>query len=368
VRVGFFTYGMNAVLTGIGRYTVELTRALANHHAVEVVLLSPYPDSELPWYREFRTFPVPNLRRVPEAASLGNWTLHRAALGLKLDILHDPCGIAPFLVPTRRYRRVTTVHDAIPLVTPEVQPLATRLIFRTLIPAARYTADAVLTVSRASACDLVRYARLPPRKLFVTPNGVAPPLKVPLEEAERVRERLGVRAPYFLYVGNLAPRKNLSRVLDAFARLKREDERPQLVIVGPTSWRAHETLSRAQGLPDVVLTGYVEDRALAALYAGATALVFPSLYEGFGLPALEAMLYGAPVIASNTSSLPEVVGEAGRLVAPTETAAIYGAMLELLTQPELAAHFRALGYARVRAFSWQRTAQETFRVYQQLLE
>lgn len=366
MRVGFFTYGMESKLTGIGRYTVELTRALARQYPIEIVLLNPYPHAELAWYEEFETHAVPRLRRVPEAASLGNWVLHRAALSLGLDILHDPCGIAPFLLPTRRYRRVTTVHDAIPLVTPEVQPLATRVIFRTLIPAARFTADAVLTVSQASAEDLVRYARLPANKVHVTPNGVAPPLEVGAEEAERARKRLGVCTPYFLYVGNLAPRKNLARVIAAFERLQKEHPETHLVIVGPASWRAHETLARARSLAKVVFTGYVEDRELAALYGGATALVFPSLYEGFGLPALEAMLYGAPVLTSSTSSLPEVVGKAALLVEPTDTTAIFKAMQALLTRPELAAQLRTLGYARAQLFSWQRTAETTYEVYRQL--
>ena len=155
MRVGLFTYGMRDQLTGIGRYAVELVRALHTLALeLEITLINPYPDSPLPWYQEFETYPVPQLARVPAAASLGNWVLHRASTDLELDVLHDPYGITPFLFPQQRYRRITTVHDLVPVLMPKVQPLATRLIFMTLIPAARYTADAVVTVSRASARDL----------------------------------------------------------------------------------------------------------------------------------------------------------------------------------------------------------------------
>ena len=157
-------------------YTVEITRALRDlDEGLEIVLINPYPDSEIEWYQEFEGYPVPSLKRVPMAASFGNWVLHRAARDLDLDVLHDPCGIAPFLYPARRYARVTTIHDAVPLVMPEVQPLATRLIFRTLIPATRFSADAVITISHASARDLVRHAGVPEQKLFPIHYGMSVP-------------------------------------------------------------------------------------------------------------------------------------------------------------------------------------------------
>jgi glycosyltransferase involved in cell wall biosynthesis len=172
VRLGVFTYGMNNRWTGIGRYAAELTRTLRRcDPTLDIVLLNPYPDSPHPWYCEFESYPLPQLRLLPATASLGNWTLHRAATELKLDILHDPCGVAPFLTPTRRYKRITTVHDAIPFIYPRSQPLGTRFVFHTLVKAARVTADAVLTVSEAAARDLTTYAGIPEKKLFVTPNG-----------------------------------------------------------------------------------------------------------------------------------------------------------------------------------------------------
>jgi glycosyltransferase involved in cell wall biosynthesis len=374
VRVGIFTYGMNDQLTGIGRYTVELTRAMKGlDPELEITLITPYPDSPLPWYREFPTYPVPQLRRVPLAASLGNWTLHRAASDLDLDVLHDPCGIAPFAFPAPRYRRVTTVHDAVPLVMPRVQPLATRLIFRTLIPAARFTADAVLTVSRASAHDLTHHLGIPEHKLYVTPNGVAPPLELPDEEIERRLADLEVSAPYFLYVGALNPRKNLERVLEAFARLEERRPEMQLVVVGPDTWWADATFARArelraQGrLAGLRFTGYVEERTLQALYRRATALVYVSLYEGFGLPALEAMVHGTAVIGSDRSAIPEAVGDAGVLVDPCDVGAIADAMERVVSSPELRADLARRGRERAARFTWEETARRTLDVYRSIV-
>lgn len=374
MRVGLFTYGMRDQLTGIGRYTVELVRALHTlAPELEIILINPYPDSSLPWYQEFETYPVPQLARVPAAASLGNWVLHRAATDLKLDILHDPCGIAPFLFPQKRYRRITTVHDLVPVLMPKVQPLATRLIFKALIPAARYTADAVVTVSRASARDLSRYMKIPDHRLFVTPNGVAPPLALEDDEVERLLAEVGVEAPYFLYVGALNPRKNLKRVLEAFSRFEEDRPEAQLVIVGPDTWWAGETFARARELrragrlKRLRFTGYVAEPTLQALYREAVALVYVSLYEGFGLPALEAMVHGTPVIASETSSIPEAVGDAGLLVNPCDVEAIYRAMGDLYGSPERRIELGRRGVARARLFTWAETARRTLAVYQTIV-
>jgi glycosyltransferase involved in cell wall biosynthesis len=365
MRLGFFTYGMNETFTGIARYTVELTRALqCLDNSLEIILLSPYPSSPHPWYQEFRSHAVPHLAKVPFAATLGNVALHHCATQLKLDILHDPCGIAPFLVPTTSYKRVTTVHDAIALLDPKVQPLATRLIFNTLIRAARYTADAVLTVSQSAADDLKHYAHIPAEKLYVTENGSTPPLELSQTEVTNVLQGLGISQPYFLYVGNLTPRKNLARVIEAFQMLGEG----HLVIVGPTAWRGHDIFASVKDNEAITLTNYVSDQTLAALYKGARGLVFPSLYEGFGLPVLEAMSYGAAVITSHTGALAEVAGEAALLVDPRSVTAIHAAMQRLLKDDALHSTFQRLGFGRVKNFSWQRTAAKTLEVYKKLLE
>jgi glycosyltransferase involved in cell wall biosynthesis len=373
MRVGFFTYGMNERMTGIARYAVQLTYALKRlEPALEIILLNPYPSSVHPWYKAFETYPLSHLRLLPSAASLGNLLLHQAARKLELDILHDPCGIAPFLFPTKAYKRVTTIHDAIPFIYPKTQPLLTRGVYHTLLRASRLTADGIFTVSASAARDLRQHLDIPQDKLFVTPLGIQLPEKVISPEArQRLLQRLNITSPYFLYVGALHPRKNIGRTLEAFLSLKKRVQNLQLVIVGPPSWGADEVLrqvtANAGSDKGIVFTGFVSDDDLHALYQAAKALVFPTLYEGFGLPALEAMAHGTPVITSNTSSLPEVVGEAGVLVDPLSTKAIEEAMQRLLDDETFCNTLATRGLERAKLFSWESTAQKTLAAYQHVL-
>jgi glycosyltransferase involved in cell wall biosynthesis len=373
MRVGFFTYGMNERMTGIARYAVQLTYALKRlEPSLEIILLNPYPSSSHPWYQDFESYPLPRLRLLPGAASLGNLLLHQAARKLELDILHDPCGIAPFLFPTRAYKRVTTIHDAVPFIYPETQPLLTRLVFQTLLRASRWTADAVLTDSTSAGHDLRHHLNIPRDKLFVAPLGIQLSERTQSsEEQQTLLHRLGITSAYFLYVGALHPRKNIGRTLEAFLSLKGRVQNLQLVIVGPPSWGADAVLRQVtastQGDTGIVFTGFVSDDDLHTLYGAARGLVFPSLYEGFGLPALEAMAHGTPVITSNTSSLPEVVGEAGLLVDPLSTKAIEEAMARLLSDEVLCQTLSSRGLERAKLFSWEHTAQKTLAAYQQVL-
>lgn len=367
MRVGFFTYGMRDKLTGIGRYAVELTRALqALDQGVEITLLNPYPESPLTWYREFDSYALPSLKRLPMAASWGNVALAVAARRLKLDILHDPCGVAPFLLPGGRYAKVVTIHDAVPLVMPNVQPFLTRAVFRTLIPASRYAADAIMTISQASADDLERYAGIPRHKLYPVHYGVTLPPPMSEREVHSVLSRLEISRPYFLFVGAINPRKNLARIVHALAEVRRDAE-VSLVVAGPKFWGADQTYHQVQASAGVTLTGYLPEHELHALFYGAAGLVWPSLYEGFGLPPLEAMAHGTPVITSTVSSLPEVVGDAAILVDPGDTQAIAGAMKRLLADRALARTLAQRGLARARTFSWKTNAEKTLALYLTLL-
>lgn len=373
MRIGFFTYGIHGNrMTGIARYAVELTRALKRlDPSVEVVLLNPYPESEHPWYQEFPSYPLPHLKKLPFAATLGNYELHRAGTKLELDIVHDPIGIAPFLVPRCKYKRITTIHDAVPAIYPATQPLMARILFSTLIAYAGKTCDAILTVSQTSADDLARYYHLPASKIYVTPNGVHCPQKLSEGWVASILRRLALQPPYFLYVGALHPRKNIGRTIEAFEIARKMHPQVKLGIVGPPSWGGHhvlrEVLRSAGADQGVVFTGFLSDEDLQALYQGAHALVFPSLYEGFGLPALEAMSHGTPVITSNVSALPEVVGDAGLFVDPTSVEAISRAMLRLLEDEAFREELAQKGRLRSLEYTWEATAAKTLEVYQALV-
>ena len=233
-------------------------------------------------------------------------------------------------------------------------------------------ASAVTTPSHFSRREVARLYPWLRDRAFVTPNAVKSAFYPrPSAEVEQVKKAFDISAPYFLFVGTPQPRKNIARVVEAFLAVTRKVERVQLVIAGKSTpelgklRRAHQA-AFASGR--VVATGYVSDDDLACLYSGCIALVFPSLYEGFGIPVLEAMACGAPVITSNTTALPEAAGDAALLVDPEDTATIAAAMRRMLDEPALRGELRARGFAHARQFTWARTARATAEAYQAALE
>lgn len=266
---------------------------------------------------------------------------------------------------------VTTIHDVAFRRYPELFPLKHRLLLNLLIPFAAHHAAAVITGSEATRRDLMEFYGVPAEKVVVTPYA-ADPIYRPMDRnaARRaVRSRLGVPGPYVLSVGVLQPRKNLPRLVRAYNRASR-DFPHRLVIVGKEGWAGAElrqAVAQAPAGREPLFTGYVADADLPALYAGADVFAYPSLYEGFGLPPLEAMACGTPVLTSNVSSLPEVVGEAAVMVDPRDESALAAALRRLLSDPAGRERLAAAGIARARNFSWERTARETVAVYCRVL-
>jgi glycosyltransferase involved in cell wall biosynthesis len=236
--------------------------------------------------------------------------------------------------------------------------------------AAARRSDCILTVSEASKRDILHLFNVPPEKIVVVYNAIDSHFSVtPSDEAvARVRERYQLDHQFILYVGNIKPHKNLVRLIEAFDRLRRGGfEDLKLLIIGdqisklPALRRA---VHRHKLHKQVRFLGYLSDDQLAILYRLASAFVFPSLYEGFGLPPLEAMASGTPVVTSNVSSLPEVVGDAAVLVNPYDVDAIVDGVRRVLTDPALAADMRRKGIERAREFSWERSVAKTWAVYQ----
>ncbi len=267
-------------------------------------------------------------------------------------------------------RTVVTIHDVAPLLFPGrrlgLSGLAWRWAWRGTLRAARWIADSRFT--REAILAQIEY---PPDRCVVVPLGVEPRFRVlPPEQVEaRLRGLPLPEGPFLLHVGHLHPRKNFEGLLDALGRLVRRGERLPLVQVGGTPSPAQRARLEALGLGDQVrFLGRVEDEVLVALYNRAALFVFPSLYEGFGLPVLEAMACGTPVVAADATSLPEVVGDAGLLVDPRDPETLAEALIRLWRDRELAAELRERGLARARAFTWEETARRTVEVYRALLE
>lgn len=368
------TYGMGEHLTGIGIYTRELCHALARiNKGAEIVLINPYTVDSQEFFGDFENYYVPALRTLPNVLSLGPVLIPRVSRRLRLDICHDPCGISPYLLAggPSTARRIVTIHDAVPYVHPEVQPFLTRLTFRTFVRASRWSTDAILTVSECSRQDLIRYVGFSEDKIHLTYPGVNSPTEGDIlslrKDGVRVLRKWNLSEPYFLYVGALNPRKNVPGLIAAFEKVLQTQNSARLVLVGPKTWWADESLRAARRFEhSVIVTGYISDHELRCLYVNAAALVYPSIYEGFGLPPLEAMAYGTPVITTNMSSLPEVVGDAGIMVAPTDIASLSLAMLEVQKGNIRMQLFRR-GRERAEQFQWDSTARSTLDVYERVL-
>jgi glycosyltransferase involved in cell wall biosynthesis len=287
----------------------------------------------------------------------------------KLDVFH-----AQYLLPHHlRCRTVLTVHDVLYERYPEFFTKMDLYRNKIGVPWSCRRADHIITVSDSSKRDLIEIYGLDASRITVTyhgPNDCYCPLDQG-EAKERLKRRYGLESEFILYVGAIQPRKNVPRLLSAFAELKRKHRIPQkLVIVGPKAWLATEAfraIENHSAKGDVVVTGYVPQEDLAYFYNAATAFVYVSICEGFGLPVLEAMACGTPTITSRGSSLEEVAGGAAVLVDPLDVSAIASAIENVLSDSNLRARLRVLGVARSSHFSCHEMALRTRAVYRQLM-
>jgi len=284
-----------------------------------------------------------------------------------VSLLHEPHYVLPPLVPCRA---VVTIHDCIHLMFPQYLP--NRFAYgyaRATLWAAAKRAERIFTVSETSKADILRYCDVPAERIVVVYNAIDDRFATPpdVEAVERVRERYQLNGPFALYVGNIKPHKNLERLIDAFDLVRRGGyERLELLIIGDQISkypRLRRAVDKHKLHKHVRFLGFVADDTLAALYRLATVFVFPSLYEGFGLPPLEAMASGTPVVTSNRSSLPEVVGDAAVLIDPYSAASIAEGIQRVLSDQDLRRTLTERGLARARQFSWESSIRRIHEVY-----
>jgi glycosyltransferase involved in cell wall biosynthesis len=298
----------------------------------------------------------------------------RAANALKnIDLVHQPSFSATFIAGKPL---IVSAHDIIPMLFPENFSLPSRMFFGRFMPFTYRAAAHILTISEHSKRDLIEHVHIAPEKITVTPLAASEayhPLRGDeTEKLRAARNEYGISEKYFIHVGTLEPRKNLLFLVHAFAEAKKTGKIPEhLVIVGKKGW-GYESLYAAVtelGIADsVIFTGYVSDENVPLLMAGATSLVFPSLYEGFGLPPLEGMRCGTPAISSNTSSMPEVVGDTGILLSPTDQQAWATAMVTMSTDSKMRASLGTKAHLRAVEFTWEKTARQTAAVYEIVFE
>jgi glycosyltransferase involved in cell wall biosynthesis len=285
----------------------------------------------------------------------------------QVDVFHGPATLIP--LTQGRYGSVVTVHDLVAFVCPETVPHKYAIYMRWLLRRVVQRADQIICVSENTKRDLVQVLGVDPARITVV-YLAAPAAFQPFKDAARlewVRRRYGLSGPYIYHVGNIEPRKNLVRLVKAYLLLRqRLSRRVRLVISGQKGWLTGLLFRELSGLElgdDVVFTGYVPRSDLPLLMSAAELFVFPSLYEGFGLPALEAMCCGTPVVTSNISSLPEIVGSSAVLVDPLDEEGIANGMQRVLEDQDLRQRLVREGLARSKLFSWENTARQTLEVY-----
>lgn len=366
MRIGIdFTAGSQ--LAGIGRYTRSLVSALiAQSPNDEIVLLEPR-QTATPVRMLIR---APNVVRneLPLSERMLTRIWHRLRLPLYADVLMGGLDVfyAPDFVlpPLRRAPGVLTVHDLSYRFSPESFPDSLRSYLDAVVPRSIARARMILADSAATGKDLSSAYGVDPSRIDVLYCGVDPEFQeqYPQEERNATLRRYGVTFPYFLSVGTIQPRKNIARIIAAMKIVVGAGLPHHLVHVGRPGW-LHEPIYAAPEKYDVIgrvhfLSDVAADEDLAVLYGGATALVFPSLYEGFGLPVLEAMACDTPVVTSHVSSLPEVAGDAAILVDPADDREIGTAMVNIAKDEGARARLVAAGRERVAEFSWERAAGE----------
>jgi glycosyltransferase involved in cell wall biosynthesis len=367
LHIAIDAHSVGTQLAGNETYIANLIEALAeldrrNRYTLYVTRREAVArfNGRWPHVRVQRTLPHTPLVRVP-------LTLVAEMRRRPVDLLHVQFTAPPFTsCPV-----VVSIHDLSFEHLPHTFKRRSWMQLRLTVRRTARAAAHVITISEFTRRDLIETYGIKPERITVTPLAAAPHFKpASLEEVARVRSLYGIEDEYILAVGSIQPRKNLARLVKAYGDLRRrraQAKLPQLVLVGKKAWLYGETLRAVEehGIGErTIFTGYVAETDLPALYTGAMCFVYPSYFEGFGLPPLEAMQCGTPVLTGDRTSLPEVVGDAGLLVNPFDEAALASAIARLIDEPSLRDELRARGLERATTFSWSETARRTLEVYE----
>lgn len=368
MRIGIDLHTVTGMSQGTRTYTLNITKNLLKiDKSNEYVLYFTKKNEELQNFFHqsnvtFRDiFPRERITRI--------------LLGFPLRLMADDIDIFHCQYmgpPLTNTPYIVMLHDVIHEYHPEFYPKALCLMMRMFYPFSARRASRILTVSEHSKNDIMKYYKIPAHKIVVTYDGVSEDFS-PIHDKRMIQNALrkyNINSEYILYVGRLEPRKNIPRLIQAFHALKTDTDLKQKLVITGMKYFQSEKLAEAVndlGLQDeVIFTGRVDDIDLPLLYNGASLFVYPSIAEGFGIPPLEAMSCGVPVISSDASSLPEVIGDAGILINPYNISDISEAMYQVLTDRNLQQKMGRKGVAQAKKFSWEDSAKKTLRVYEEV--
>jgi glycosyltransferase involved in cell wall biosynthesis len=370
MRIAFDGTTLTPGRTGVGCYTEHLLYHLAREVEVTgdelIVVSNQAVDTTYPLPRHVS---IHDRRRFPLRIVWMQLLAGRVLDDVRADVAHFTNGMIPLGTGAAR---VVTIHDMSLKLYPDCHPVRRRVINRPLMGVAASVADAVVAVSNSARDDLLRFHRIPAERISVVREAAGPEFR-PIQDRglrARIRMRYGLPERFVLYVGAIEPRKNLVRLVEAFADARRQGMAHELVCVGPYGWSSRDLYDQVDrlGLRRLVhFTGYVPADDLPVIYNLSEFFVFPSIYEGFGLPVVEAMACGIPVITSNTSSLLEIAADAAETVDPHDVDALAAALVTLATNADRRGELSARGRVRARQFSWARTAKEMLALYARVI-
>lgn len=374
MKIGFDFINLRNLHEGLGRYAWQLINGLAaidreNEYILFVnVEISNQICVDNPRFHT-RVVNIPRRRYAP-------WNqiyfgLHRRQLR-GIDLLHSPVSPTPLLL-FGTTKTVVTLHDLAWKLFPGTFGHLGVVWWRIAWPRSLKQSEHIVTDSESTKRDIIKFYRIPEEKITVIYPYISLHLPQTSSEAlDTIKKRYNLPEKYILHVGVPHKRKNLESLVKAFQIVKKEKDIPhKLVLVGPKGWAIESLLSEIARLnmqDEVIVTGFTPDNDLSLIYRAADAFVYPSLYEGFGYPPLEAMACGTPVIVSNISSLPEVVGDAGLYIDPLNPEDIAAKILQLLSSPDLADKLRLLGLKRVQQFSMEKMINKYLEIYQKVCE
>jgi glycosyltransferase involved in cell wall biosynthesis len=360
------------VKSGIGRYTETLYRALTEHFGVDVTLsfnrILKTPELDPTAYPQWinHRYPYKLIRRIFRPNPLYNWPAD-ACSRIRYDVYH---GTNFTHLPLTKGKVIVTIHDLSFLLFPEYTSDIIYKHHSRWVPFSAKVSDHIIADSEQTKMDIVRLLGISPDKISVV-HLAADERFAPLPESEYlpVIKKYNLPSKYILFVGNIEPRKNLPGLIRAFRAIKNSVEE-KLVVVGAKAWKStpiFELVRELELMDDVHFAGYVDDADLPAIFNGASVLVLPSFYEGYGLPIIEAMRCGVPVIGSNVSAIPEIIGDAGFLIDPHNAEELSDAVKQMIKSPSVRRHYSQLALQRAAHFSWKKTAQQTLEVYKKVV-
>lgn len=370
MRIGLITNMMDGHGAGIGRYTENLVRNLLLTDKKNEYYLIHSNKKRYKFKGNYQEIRLSFFDSIPKKLITGAFVTEKICRDNRLDIIHDLGQISPYFLPSK-IKRILTIFDLSPILYPQFFTRLTR-IYTALFPIIVKNTDAIITISESSKQDIMRLLKVPEQKITVTHLGIESKFK-PIKDKEyldRIRSKYHLPERFVLFVGTIEPRKNLPALIRAYHEVVKKTD-IYLVIAGHTGWKyadVFEAIRKHNLQRQVIFTGYVDDSDLPALYNLAEVFVYPSLYEGFGFPVLEAMACGCPVVTSSSSSFLEITGNAAMLINPTDIESVAKAILIIILNKKIRTRLVQQGLIQAKTFGWENCAKNTLITYNQIYE